>query len=64
MKRNLLFIILGCVLLGSMPDAVNAQIEDRERRKLAQTGFKFLNVTTDARAAALSDAVTSLHSGA
>jgi len=64
MKRNLLFIILGCLLLSGLPEILNAQIEDRERRKLAQTGFKFLNVTTDARAAALSDAVTSLHGGA
>jgi len=64
MKRNFLLIILGCVMLSSLPAVSNAQIEDRERRKLAQTGFKFLNVTTDARAAALSDAVTSLHSGA
>lgn len=64
MKRKILFIILGSLLLSGLPYISNAQIEDRERRKLAQTGFKFLNVTTDARAAALSDAVTSLHGGA
>ncbi|HPN45655.1 MAG TPA: PorV/PorQ family protein [bacterium] len=34
-----------------------------EHQKLAQTGFQFLSVTSDARAAALGDAMTSLESG-
>lgn len=64
MKRNFLLILIGCVLLAAVPDVLKAQIDDRPQRKLAQTGFKFLNLPLNARAAAMSDAVTSLHSGA
>ena len=34
-----------------------------QRKKLAQTGMKFLSVSTDARATAMGEAVTSLNSG-
>ena len=48
------------VLILLLPPVALAQItpDDVGTEKLAQTGFKFLNISTDARAAALGDALT------
>lgn len=56
MKKNILIIVLILIGLASS----NAQ----ERKKLAQTGFKFLSLSTDSRASALGSAVTAVESGA
>src|SRR3990170_1413308 len=51
-----LTIFLTIVLLtGSLSEDIRAQ-----EKKLAQTGMKFLGVSTDARASAMGDAVTAL----
>src|SRR5512140_1376177 len=55
MRRRYLFLVplllaCGCLLV---PAALGQQ-------KLAQTGMKFLNVTVDARAAALGEAYTAI----
>ncbi len=54
MKRNL--IILMVLILGLTPPLF-------PRKKLAQTGFKFLSVTSDARGGALGEAMTTLETG-
>ncbi len=59
MKRLSAFFIPGLVLGILWSAGANAQ----ENQKLAQTSFKFLSVVSDARAAALSGAVTSLQVG-
>lgn len=64
MKRSVTVILTAALLLTLLPIKLDAQIEDRPRRKLAQAGFKFLNLSLDARAAGMSDAITSLHGGA
>jgi hypothetical protein len=56
-KKMIRLAILGAVLAFSVA-AGRAQQEKR-----AQTGMKFLSVTTDPRAAALGEAVTALESG-
>ena len=57
MKRkignSIVAYLLGCLLVTST----------FAQEKLAQTGFKFLSVVSDARAAAMADAVTSLQIG-
>lgn len=57
MKRkignSIVAYLLGCLLVTSA----------FAQEKLAQTGFKFLSVVSDARAAAMADAVTSLQIG-
>ncbi len=59
MKKITAIIIVG-ILMGILLFASgNAQ----ENQKLAQTSFKFLSVVSDARAAAMADAVTSLQIG-
>jgi hypothetical protein len=56
MKKNILSImILSCFLILVISSAAFAQ-----EQKLAQTGMKFLNVTNDARASGMGDAVTAL----
>jgi hypothetical protein len=50
-------LLLGCLLSG--PSDGLAQ----DNQKLAQTGFQFLSVVSDARAAALAEAMTSLQIG-
>ncbi len=57
MKKLLTQIVAAGLLLGTLLGLANAQ------QKLAQTGYKFLNVGTDARSAALSGAMTSLDGG-
>ena len=57
-----LALLLGAAALAASAPASAQQVEDRE--KLAQTGFKFLSVAGDARAAALSSAMTAREGGA
>jgi hypothetical protein len=54
MKKIILLIVVS--LLISSLNQLNAQ----ERKKLAQTGMKFLSVSLDPRASALSDAMTTV----
>lgn len=54
MKKIILLIVVS--LLISLLNQSNAQ----ERKKLAQTGMKFLSVSLDPRASALSDAMTTV----
>ncbi len=56
MKRNILIIVL--IMIGLLN--INAQ----ERKKLAQTGFKFLSLSTDSRATSMGTAVTAVENGA
>lgn len=60
-NATILFALGLLVVLATALPAQGQQVEDR--RKLAQTGMKFLSVTTDPRAAALADAATALESG-
>lgn len=55
MKKHLSIILIIAVMFCSLANTAKA-----ENKKLAQTGFKFLSVSTDARASALSGALTSL----
>lgn len=59
MKKNkfLIFFISG-LFLFSLNNAYGQQV------KLAQTGMKFLSVSTDARASAMGEALTSIHGSA
>ena len=59
-KWQILSILAAFMLL--VPATILAQDidQDLERNKLAQAGFKFLDISPDARAAALADAMTSL----
>jgi len=59
MKRKIAIRTLG-LLLGILLTA-NGNAQDYQ--KLGQTSFKFLSVVSDARAAAMTDAVTSLQTG-
>lgn len=54
MKKIILLIVVS--LFISLLNQLNAQ----ERKKLAQTGMKFLSVSLDPRASALSDAMTTV----
>lgn len=59
-QRYLVLSVLGFILL--LVPTVNAQelTEDLGTDKLAQTSFKFLKISPDARAAALGDAMTAI----
>ena len=61
-RRWLLALAVTALALGSPDPARAQQVEDRE--KLAQTGFKFLSIAGDARAAGLSAAMTAREGGA
>lgn len=50
-------LVLGMLMIG-FSTASGQQEQTDETRKLAQTGFKFLTVSVDARAAAMGDAMT------
>lgn len=64
MKRNIVIVTLVCVFIGLLPFRGQAQLNvGEEQRKLAQSGLKFLSLTTDPRAAGMGDAVTSLEWG-
>lgn len=52
------YTIIAVLILGLLVHAVNAQ-----DKKLAQTGIKFLSVSTDARISGISEAVTSVDLG-
>jgi hypothetical protein len=54
-KSLFVLFLMGC-LLSSICSA-------QEKQKLAQTGFQFLSVVSDARAAAMGEAMTSLETG-
>ena len=58
MKKMIYIIIVG-VLLGSLLFSSGYA----QNEKLAQTGFQFLSVVSDARAAAMAEAMTSLQLG-
>ncbi len=59
MKKMMMILSLG-LLVGSLTSISGFA---QENRKLAQTGFQFLSVVSDARAAALAEAMTSLQIG-
>lgn len=52
-----IYFLLTCSVIGFLPTSIFAQ------QKLAQSGFQFLSVVSDARGAAMSDAMTSLKLG-
>ncbi len=54
------YILLSFAFLFIATVAVFGQAQEMKRQKLAQTGMKFLNVSTDARISALGDAGTAL----
>lgn len=54
------YIILCCAFFFLMTTAIFGQVQKFKRQKLAQTGMKFLSVSTDARISALGDAGTAL----
>lgn len=55
MKKMMSILLSGLILVASGYGA--------ENKKLAQTGFQFLSVVSDARAAAMAEAMTSLETG-
>ncbi len=57
-KRILCLSISMLILLLTAPPSLLAQGSGGENKKLAQTGFQFLSVGTNARAAALAEAYT------
>lgn len=63
MKRISLILIFAVALLVPPARGQDNEIGDPETDKRAQTGFKFLSVSTDPRAAALGDAITAFDVG-
>jgi hypothetical protein len=59
MKKNIHTLLTGALIGFLFLSFSNAQ----DNQKLGQAGFHFLSVTSDARAAAMADAVTSLQMG-
>ena len=59
MKKKIIRIIIGSLMGCLLLSSVYAQ----ESQKLAQTGFQFLSIISDARGAAMADAMTSLQIG-
>ena len=57
MKKTTILIIIALFVLG-----ISAGFA-AENKKLAQTGFQFLSVVSDARASAMAEAMTSLETG-
>ncbi len=55
MKKYITSTVVGCAFFMLLSTAGLGQLQ-----KLAQTGMKFLSVSTDARASAMGDAVTAL----
>lgn len=53
--------LLSLSLLFTSLLVSSISVEAQSREKLAQTGMKFLSVSTDARIAGMGDAITSLH---
>jgi len=51
-------LLAGCFLLVGRLHAQTGPVTEIETKKLAQTGFKFLSVSLDPRAAAMGDALT------
>jgi hypothetical protein len=69
MKRLVLTVTVFCLVLGVVASDLYGQTEDDlvdedQLTKLGQTGFQFLSVSADARAAALGSAVTAAEQGA
>lgn len=58
MNRKINYLIITILL-----NCVSVTMYARDNVKLAQSGFKFLSVVSDARAAAMADAMTSLELG-
>jgi hypothetical protein len=61
MKKMIGHFVVGLLIGGLLSTGGFAQ--ERENQKLAQTGFQFLSVVSDARAASLAEAMTSLQIG-
>ncbi|MDZ7288369.1 MAG: PorV/PorQ family protein [candidate division KSB1 bacterium] len=59
MKKLMIILFIGLLIGGLWSAGGYAQ----EHQKLAQTGFQFLSVVSDARAAAMAEAMTSLQIG-
>jgi hypothetical protein len=59
MKKISTILLVTLLLAGFLSENNKAQ----ENEKLAQTGFKFLSVISDARGAAMAEAMTSLQTG-
>ncbi len=59
MEKKIYIVIVGILVGGVLFSRGYAQ----ENQKLAQTGFQFLSVVSDARAAAMAEAMTSLQIG-
>jgi hypothetical protein len=62
MKKHIISLFVSCAWLLFVASTGFSQAERKPTEKRAQTGFKFLTVTTDARAGALGEAFTSLES--
>lgn len=56
------YMILSCAFFLLLTTAVFGQSQKFKRQKLAQTGMKFLSVSTDARISSLGDAGTAIES--
>lgn len=62
MKKTLLYLVAGLILVLCFTASGMAQ-DDQDNVKLAQSGFQFLSVICDARAAAMGGAVATLDMG-
>jgi hypothetical protein len=65
MKKTIQVLTFAVVILTMMAARVYSQDsqEDQDNQKLAQTGFQFLSVISDARGAGMAEAMTSLETG-
>jgi hypothetical protein len=57
MKKNIITILLAVLIIGL---GFNTKMLAQDRQKLAQTGMKFLGVSTDAKVSSMGDAITSI----
>ncbi len=57
MKKNIITILLAVLITGL---GFTTKTFAQDRQKLAQTGMKFLGVSTDARVSSMGDAITSI----
>ena len=60
MKKTIILVVTGLLIGCLLATSVYA---DDDNKKLAQTGFQFLSVISDARAASMAEAMTSLNIG-
>ena len=59
MKKCIFFILVSLLSIGLFSSVILAQ-DEAPKKKLAQTGFQFLSVGTDARATAMGEAFTTV----